>query len=96
MHSLQLPNAENTIVKGGQPITVNNPPNMAKPFNQWPLWAKTLSLVKSDSDKGVGDTIARTIGDSNSAAFKAWYMVTFKRSCGCAARQEKWNKEFQY
>lgn len=95
MHSYQLPRFDNAptaksvkVVPDAMPIT--------KPFGQWPLWAKALSLLKSDTDAGIGDTVARTIGDSNSAKFKEWYKKTFGKSCGCNARQNKWNVEFPY
>ena len=96
MHSIQLPHSGNTIIKNGQPITVNNPPVTKKPFSQWPGWAKGIALLKTDADRGVGDTVYRTIGPDTSAAFKTWFLLIFKRSCGCSARKERWNNEFSY
>lgn len=96
MHSYQLPNSANAIVRGGKSIVVNNPPNIKKPFEQWPAWAKGIALLKTDADKGVGDTVYRTIGPDTSAAFKTWFILLFGRSCGCAKRHVKWNAEFPY
>jgi hypothetical protein len=96
MHSFQLPSADNVTLSNRTPsaIVVHNPAPIPK--GQWPLWAKAISLLKTDADKGIGDTIQRTIGDTNSVAFKTWYLTTFKRSCGCSARQDKWNNSFPY
>lgn len=66
------------------------------PRDEWPLWAKALALLKRDEDKGMGDTIERAIGPSNSAAFKAWYMTLFGKSCGCTERRAQFNSQFPY
>ncbi len=62
----------------------------------WPLWAKALKLLRTDADKGVGDTLARTIGDETSEAFKGWYKSTFGRKCGCNGRRAEWNSRYSY
>lgn len=95
MRSFQLPHSENTKVIAGLPITVNESVTK-KPFSQWPAWAQAISLVKSSEDRGVGDTVYRTIGPAGSKAFQTWFMLLFKRSCGCANRHVKWNAEFPY
>jgi hypothetical protein len=58
------------------------------------LWAKALKLLAKPQDKGIGDTVARIIGDEKSAAFKAWYKTTFGKSCGCSGRQLALNARF--
>lgn len=63
---------------------------------KWPLWATAMALMKKDEDKGVGDTVHRVIGPSNSAEFKRWYLVIFGKSCGCERRQGEWNAQFPY
>ena len=63
---------------------------------EWPVWAKTVALLKTDADAGIGDTIERTIGHHRSIAFKLWFRGIFGKSCGCSARKAKWNKSFPY
>ncbi len=60
----------------------------------WPLWAIALAVIAKPEDKGIGDVVARMIGDENSAAFKAWHQATFGRPCGCNGRQERWNRMY--
>ena len=64
------------------------------PDNQWPIWAKALRQFSKPEDKGIGDVVARIIGDENSEAFKSCYEATFHQPCGCTGRQAKWNREF--
>ena len=61
---------------------------------QWPLWAKALRQFSTPEDKGIGDVVARIIGNENSIAFKAWFESTFKRKCGCTGRQAQWNLRY--
>jgi hypothetical protein len=63
-------------------------------LNEWPLWAEALAKFSKPEDRGIGDVIARMIGDEKSARFKAWYLATFGRVCGCNGRQEKWNRMY--
>lgn len=60
----------------------------------WPIWAKALRQFSVPEDKGIGDVVARIIGNENSAKFKAWYEVTFNRKCGCIGRQKQWNLRY--
>lgn len=65
------------------------------PPEQWPLLIKTAAFFKSSKDKGVGDTVARTIGPVGGDAFKAWAKaVGFE--CGCADRQAALNRTYPY
>ncbi len=59
---------------------------------EWPVWAKALKQFSTPDDKGIGDVVARMIGDENSMKFKAWHLATFGRPCNCAGRRERWNK----
>jgi hypothetical protein len=94
MHSIHLPSPDNALpTRQVEAVTATT---IAKPFSDWPLWAKAISLLKSEADKGVGSTIERTIGPTHSTAFKLWYQSTFGKSCGCNARKQRWDKEFPY
>ena len=62
------------------------------PLSQWPTWARAMRQLSTPDDKGVGDVIARIIGDEKSEAFKSWYLKVFGKPCGCSGRQEQWNK----
>lgn len=66
------------------------------PRDQWPAWAKLIALAAKPEDIGVGDTVERTIGKANSAAFKTWFLAAFGRPCGCATRQAAWNATYPY
>ncbi len=60
----------------------------------WPLWAKALGMIAKPEDKGIGDVVARTIGQENSEAFKKWFKSTTGKDCGCTGRQRRWNMEY--
>ncbi len=69
-------------------------PSEPIPRDQWPPWAKALAQFAKPEDKGIGDVVARTIGDENSAKFKAWHLATFAKPCGCNGRQKLWNQKY--
>ena len=62
----------------------------------WPGWARVIRLVKTDADRGVGDTISRVIGPIGGEAYKVWFLATFQRPCGCTERQADLNAKFLY
>ena len=62
--------------------------------DQWPIWAKAMKQFAKPEDKGIGDVVARMIGDENSEAFKAWYLATFGKTCGCTGRHARWNAQY--
>lgn len=64
--------------------------------SQWPLWARVITRLKSPEDAGVGDTVARLIGEVNSDQFKHWHRRTFGVDCGCDERQQHWNLLYPY
>ena len=66
------------------------------PMNTFGIAARALRLMKTPADQGVGDTIARVIGPIGGDAYKAWFLETFGRSCGCAERQADLNQKFPY
>ena len=61
---------------------------------EWPIWAKAMKQFSKPVDKGIGDVVARMIGDTNSEAFKMWYLRQFGKICGCAGRQAQWNRQY--
>ncbi len=67
-----------------QPITITK--------QEWPIWAKSLKHFAKPEDSGIGDVVARMIGDEKSAAFKAWHYATFGKPCNCSGRQARWNR----
>lgn len=84
----------NAVIAGGPPA-----PRAALPLGQkqtWPWWTLPIVLFKAEADAGLGDTIARVIGPIGGETYKAWYLETFGKSCGCAARQEDLNQQFPY
>ena len=62
------------------------------PKKGWPFWAKALNAIAKPEDKGIGDVVARLIGDENSEQFKSWYKATFNKDCGCKGRHDRWNR----
>ncbi len=62
--------------------------------SEWPIWAKALKQFATPEDKGIGDVVARLIGDENSAKFKAWHLATFGGPCNCNGRQARWNRQY--
>ncbi len=66
---------------------------IAKSF-EWPLWAKAFKQFATPDDKGIGDVVARMIGDENSAKFKVWHLAIFRRTCRCNGRQNLWNMKY--
>lgn len=65
------------------------------PFDQWPLFARLLAKGRGPGDVGLGDTIARIIGDTGER-FKRVYKRLTGSDCGCANRQAKLNERFKY
>jgi len=63
-------------------------------LEDWPIWAKALKQFATPQDKGIGDVVARMIGDETSAKFKAWHLATFGKPCGCTGRQKLWNTKY--
>ncbi len=92
---------EDAIMKANDPVNrisvsaVRQQPN-AVPItkDQWPMWAQALAQLATPEDKGIGDVVARMIGDERSEKFKSWYLVTFGKKCGCNGRQKLWNTKY--
>lgn len=77
------------------PLQISQP-QKPTPKEEWPTWVKLAALEKNDSDKGVGDTIARCIGAIGGNLYKAWYEKVTGQKCGCAERQEALNLKYPY
>lgn len=81
---------EHTLDGNPQPMQAAR----AQQPKEWPLWAKSLKQFATSDDKGIGDVVARMIGNEKSIAFKTWFRATFNRDCGCDGRQSEWNRRF--
>lgn len=97
----QLHNQRPLLRRAGQPaapvpVPISLPVAIALPFDQWPLWAKTLAFMRHETDKGLGDTVVHIIGEHRSDAFQAWFLAKFGKSCGCKDRQAWMNQRFPY
>ena len=81
--------------EGGVPYRnrYTDPPTFAKRGLPSPDWG-SLSMMKAmaqDGDRGLGDIVERAVGPIGGSLFKAWFLRTFGKSCGCKERQEEWN-----
>lgn len=68
------------------------PQPLASDTTNWPIWVKAFKLAAKPGDRGIGDVVARLIGDENSQAFNAWHLKTFGKPCGCEKRKAHWNR----
>jgi hypothetical protein len=60
---------------------------------EWPKWALRVKLLKSKSDKGVGDTLSRLFGGK----ITKWAYSKLKGGdCGCSTEQERLNQKYPY
>lgn len=62
---------------------------------EWPVLVKLVAVMRKESDRGVGDTVARVIGPAGGDAFKEW-MDKLGLNCGCGERQEWLNGLYPY
>jgi hypothetical protein len=47
-------------------------------------------------DRGVGDTVTRTIGRIGGDAFKKWFHALTGHPCGCDTRHERLNARYPF
>ena len=66
------------------------------PRVEWPGWANLIAVVRSGSDTGIGDTVARVVGPVGGVKFKKWHRLVFGRDCACEKRREQWNAQYPY
>ena len=75
---------------------------MSESPDTWPILARLLARLRTSDDKGLGDTIARSInliptlrGKPLGDAFKI-VMHKLGKDCGCGDRQAKLNEKYPY
>lgn len=91
----QVTEAEFVLHCGEFPTPLRRPQTVISlPYDKWPIWAKALAHAAKPQDKGIGDLVARLIGDENSEAFTKWFQSTFNKPCGCKGRQALWNRVY--
>ncbi len=66
------------------------------PFDKWPRLARLIAWRKRDGETGVGDTLARILGNVGADAMAHWYEKITGHDCGCADRRAKLNTIFRY
>lgn len=77
-----------------QPALRPPPPN--SPPAPWPIWARLVRSRRAAGDRGVGDTVERTIGIFGSDDFRFWHYCVFGSRKPCPACPSKWNRAFPY
>jgi hypothetical protein len=63
---------------------------------KWPLLARAVSRLRSDVDRGLGDTIQRHLARFGGEALKRFYTRLTGHDCGCGDRQAALNLLFPY
>ncbi len=66
----------------------------AVPEPEWPAHIRAVALLRGPEDRGVGDTVANTLGLSG-RMIKALVKAT-GLNCGCADRQMWLNQKYPY
>lgn len=61
------------------------------PRDDWPLWAKTIARLATPKDRGVNDTIARTIRPVGGDAFENWFLALTGHPCNGDGQPERFN-----
>lgn len=62
----------------------------------WPIWARLVRSRRIAGDRGVGDTVERTVGIFGSEAFRFWHYCVFGGRKPCPACPSKWNRVYAY
>lgn len=65
------------------------------PKADWPMWAKSVALLKTQEDTGVGDTIERQLAKVGGEQFKA-FAEKIGIPCGCSDRRDNFNLLYPY
>lgn len=71
-------------------------PTVAAPQSSWPLLARLAARFRSDSDKGLGDTVARNLHRFGAESLASLYKKITGADCGCADRQAALNRLYPY
>jgi hypothetical protein len=61
----------------------------------WPTWARALAMLREPQDRGLGDTVRRTLGPIHEAYSEARRALG-ATPCKCRDRQTRWNHRFPY
>lgn len=64
--------------------------------DEWPVAARLVARLRARGDRGVGDTIARSLDKLGAKAMKRLYRIIMGADCGCADRQARLNERFRY
>ena len=62
---------------------------------EWPRWTKLIRMLRTEADRGVGDTVQRIAAKFGGERFKA-FSARIGMPCGCTQRQEEWNRLWPY
>jgi len=71
-------------------------PAAPTPPAQWPLILSPLVMLRNDTDKGVGDTLARLLDKLGGKTLAQWYTAITGQDCGCTDRQARLNVLYPY
>jgi hypothetical protein len=58
------------------------------------MWAIAIAKLKSDQDKGVGDTVERLLGKFGKSYQTA--LIAVGVPCGCDRRRTDWNARYPF
>lgn len=60
-----------------------------------PNWVRLIRIIRIPSDIGIGDTLQRQFAKFGGERFKRW-AAKLGIPCGCAERQNHYNKKYPY
>lgn len=75
-----------------------NPPRPANATKDyaWPVRVRLVGRFRREGEKGVGDTLARMLGQVGGEVWKRWYKRLTGQDCACKDRQAKLNAKYRY
>lgn len=79
------------------PILAEHRPYQAA--SEWPFWALCAALFATREDRGLGDTLARTLGGGHTEAFKRHSELVFgvwETPCGHCGKVAALNALYPY
>ena len=65
------------------------------PARKMPLWVRALRWLRTQDDRGVGDTAQRIAAKFGGERFKR-FSKKVGLPCACAKRQDAWNARWPY
>lgn len=91
------PASPHPLLRGATPAVQVTPAAIFPvPRDKWPIKVVMMSKLRKEVDAGVGDTIARIIGPTTSAAWKAAFLNMTGHDCGCDSRRNRLNLLYPY